>query len=110
MSIYCNDPLWIRSPWPDEISDEMANILSTTFHALAMACDDRYFSQLQSYHEARRAVLYDPDRPWMRRPAEPDHDWSCADEESRAAYFKARQLDLFDSSAAWEDILWEDDF
>ena len=110
MSTYCNDPLWIRSPWPDDISDETANILSNTFHALAMACDDRYCKELQSYHETRRAALYDPQRPWIRTPVEPDHDWSRTDEEAHAAASKARQLDLFDSSAGWEDVLWKDDF
>jgi hypothetical protein len=109
MSMYCNDPLWIPSPWPDDVSDEMANILSNTFHALAMACEDRYVKQLQSYHDTRRAALYDPDRPWIRKPVEPDHDGYRADQEACAANFKARQLDLFDSSAGWEDVLWEHD-
>jgi len=110
MSMYCNDPLWIPSPWPDDISDEMAETLCNTFQALAMACDERYSHQLQSYYATRHAALYDPERPWMRKPVEPDNVWSRTDEEARAADFKERQLDLFDSSAGWDDVLWEDDF
>jgi hypothetical protein len=75
-----------------------------------MACDERYFRQLHDYYATRRAALCDPDRPWMRKPIEPDHDCSGTHDEARAAaYFKARQLDLFDSSAGWDD-LWENDF
>jgi hypothetical protein len=110
MSMHCNDPLWVPSPWPDDISDEMAEILCNTFQALAMACDERYFHQLQSYYATRRAALYDPDRPWARNRVEPDPDWSRGGEEVHAVAFKARQLDLFDSSAGWDDVLWEDDF
>jgi hypothetical protein len=110
MSMHCSDPLWIPSPWPDDISDEMAKILCNTFQALATACDERYCHQLQSYYATRRAALYDQERPWMRKPVEPDYAWSRTDEEVRAANFKARQLDLFDSSAGWADPSWEDDF
>lgn len=110
MSMHCNDPQWIASPWPDDISDEMAEILCNTFQAIAMACDERYFHQLHDYYATRHAALRDPDRPWMRKPVEPDHVWSRTDEEAHAAYFKARQLDLFDSSAGWEEASWEDDF
>jgi hypothetical protein len=106
MSMHCNDPLWIPSPWPEDISDATAKTLCNTLHALAIACEDRYYNELERYRDKHRAALYDPDRPWMRKPAEP----TCTDEETWAAYFKARQLDLFDSSAGWEDTLWEDDF
>ena len=82
MSMNCNDPLWIASPWPDDISDEMAEVLCNTFQALAMACDERYFHQLHSYYATRRAALCDPERPWMRKPVEPDHDWSPSLPES----------------------------
>jgi hypothetical protein len=110
MSMHCNDPQWIPSPWPDDISDEMAEMLCHTLQALAMACDERYCHQLQSCYAARRAAPCDPERPWLRKPVEPGHVGARTDEQAHAAYFKARQLDLFDSSAGWQDVLREDDF
>jgi len=94
-----NDPVWIRSPWLEDISDETAEILSCTLHALAMACEDRYAQELRRYYQTQRAELYDPQRPWVRKPSEPSHNA----EEARAADFNARQLDLFHSEPAWED-------
>jgi hypothetical protein len=57
---YSNDSPWIRSPWPDDISDETAEILVCTLHALAMACEDRYCQELRRYYQTQRAELYDP--------------------------------------------------
>jgi len=56
------DPLF-----PDDLSDETALALSAVLHALAAACDSRYFTQLRRYH-SRQRNLYDPEPPWRTPP------------------------------------------
>jgi hypothetical protein len=57
----------IEPLFPDGISDETACVLSEFLHALAAACDSRYFTQLRRYH-ARQRNLYDPEQPWRSPP------------------------------------------
>ena len=52
--------------FPDDISDEAASVLSNFLYSLAMACESRYFIQLQR-HDDRRQQAYDPGQPWKKR-------------------------------------------
>lgn len=101
--IYSNDPLWTRSPWLDDISDETAEILVCTLHALAMACEDRYGQELRRYYQTQRAEFYDPQRPWIRKPSEPHSESPHDEEQARTDDFNARQLDLFRPEPAFDD-------
>ncbi len=56
--------------FPENISDEMASVLSTFLHDLASACESRYFTQLRRHHEAQR-TLFDPEHPWRSSPSDP---------------------------------------
>jgi hypothetical protein len=60
MSSANKNPLWVRSPWLDDISDETAEILSRSIYALAMACEDRCWQELRRYYQPRHDELHDP--------------------------------------------------
>ncbi len=51
--------------FPKGISDEAASVLSEFLYALAMACESRYFTQLDRYHARQRAPC-DPQQPWKK--------------------------------------------
>jgi len=58
------------SPFPDNLSDEAAFALSETLHWLAMACEEKYFAQLQRYAATLDQSKYvDPAHPWVRKPS-----------------------------------------
>jgi hypothetical protein len=103
MTGYTPEPEYVPSPWLEDISDESAAILAQTLLDLAMACEDRYERQVRRYRELQRAKLYDPDQPWVRKPAEPDNDLYRDAQEARAADFNARQLDLFRPESEWDN-------
>ena len=58
----------IEPLFPENLSDEMAQALSTFLHDLASACESRYFVQLRRHHESQRK-LFDDEHPW--RSGEP---------------------------------------
>jgi hypothetical protein len=103
MSGYIPEPEYVTSPWLEQISDEAASILASTLFELAKACDDRYEHQIERYRKLQRDKLIDPDRPWLRKTVESAEDLSHDDEESLAADFKARQLDLFRPESEWDN-------
>lgn len=100
-----HDPTWIRSPWLDELSDEMASILSDTLHALALSCEEHYCQALRRYYQHKHSQRNDPQRPWTRKRCEPNAKLSHAQHTLRTAAFTARQLDMFQPEIAWGDEL-----
>lgn len=103
MSGYTPEPEYVPSPWLDELSDEMADILVQTLHSLASACEDRYAQQLRRRSARAHRDLADPKCPWRPRVLDPDGESSHAAQERRIADFKARQLDLFRPHQSWDD-------
>ncbi len=56
------------SPFPEQISDEAAFVLSEALHWLALACDEKYFAQIRRHMATRyRTEPIDPERPWVRK-------------------------------------------
>ncbi len=103
MSGYTPEPEYVLSPWLNELSDEMAEILVQTLHSLAIACEDRYAQQLRRCWAKAQSDLYDPECPWRRRVVDPADESSHAAQERRIADFNARQLDLFYPQQSWDD-------
>lgn len=103
MSDYTPEPEYVLSPWLNELSDEIADILVQTLHSLAIACEDRYAQQLRRCWAKAHAELYDPQCPWRRRVVDPVGELSHAAQEQQIADFNARQLDLFRPQQSWDD-------
>ena len=61
----------IEPIFPEEISDRTAAVLSEFLYALAGECETRYASRLRRYY-AKHHHYYDPDRPWLSKPTDPD--------------------------------------
>lgn len=102
MTGYTPEPEYVPSPWLNELSDEMADILLQTLYSLAVACEDRYASQLRRHWTAAQRNLHDPLHPWLRREPESSIESSHAEQERRIADFNARQLDLFRPQQSWD--------
>ena len=57
------------SPFPEALSDEAAFALSEVLHWLAMACDEKYFSQIRRHMAIRYPTEpIDPLQPWLTKP------------------------------------------
>ena len=65
MSDQRNDEI---SPFPACVSDEAAFALSEALHWLALACDEKYYGQIQRYLSTRyKTEPVDPQRPWLTK-------------------------------------------
>ncbi len=103
MNGYTSEPEYVPSPWLNELTDEMANIIVQTLHSLAIACEDRYAQQLRRCLAKAQRDLSDPDRPWHRRVLDLGAESSHAAQERRIADFNSRQLDLIRPQVSWDD-------
>jgi hypothetical protein len=51
----------------EDLSDEAAFALCELLNELTQAFESRYYHQIQRYHSAKQADLFDPLEPWKRR-------------------------------------------
>jgi len=51
----------------EDLADEAAFALCELRHELGQAFESRYYHQRLRYQSAKRADLFDPDQPWIRR-------------------------------------------
>jgi hypothetical protein len=58
----------IEELFPADLPDPAAVALSQFLHDLAAAGESHYYHQLTRYHRTRQLDLFDPERPWLRRP------------------------------------------
>ena len=56
-----------ESPFPDDLSDEVATQLCDLLHQLAMAAEYRYLTQILRYRKKHRPPHVDPDHPWLSK-------------------------------------------
>ena len=58
------------TPFPENLSDEAAFVLSETLHWLAMTCEEKYFAQIRRHAATLNQPKYiDLDHPWIRKPS-----------------------------------------
>ena len=60
----------LETLFPDGLSDETVCALSDLLNDIAQQWESAYFHRIRHYHAQQQADLFDPLKPWDKRPAD----------------------------------------